>query len=111
MPRLGCTFVATIHLSRRPCKASPTTASPWPLPVEPCTQSAAHDELLVGLRQPLQLLREHRHALPPGARHARDVGAPEHALGAKGIIDLADVRVNIAIGIRLARVARRSGGL
>src|SRR5262249_36413592 len=43
------------------------------------------DEFLVALRQPGQLLGEHRDALPPGARHLRDVGSPEHARRSEGL--------------------------
>src|SRR2546428_336412 len=50
------------------------------LPVEPRAERATHDELLVLRGQPRQLFREHRHALLPRDRHARDVRAPEHAL-------------------------------
>src|SRR5262245_25263225 len=39
----------------------------------------------VALRQPGQLLGEHRDALPPGARHLRDVGSPEHARRSEGL--------------------------
>src|SRR5947199_199374 len=81
------------------------------LPAEPVADRAAHDQLLVAARQPRQLLREHRHALPPRARHARDVGAPEHPRGAEGVVDPPQVTVDVAIGIGLARVARRAGGL
>src|SRR5262245_11016627 len=59
----------------------PTAAmSVGQLPADPAAQGAAHDQLLVGGRQPGQLLGEHRHALAPCALQARDVGAPEHAL-------------------------------
>src|SRR5881296_2996155 len=81
------------------------------LPAEPVADRAAHDQLPVAARQPRQLLREHRHALPPRARHARDVGAPEHPRGAEGVVDPPQVTVDVAIGIGLARVARRAGGL
>ena len=58
-----------------------------------------------------QLLGEHRHALPPRARHARDVGAPEHPRGAERVEDPLQVVVDVAIRIGLAGVARRAGGL
>jgi hypothetical protein len=40
------------------------------------TNRVAYDELLIGFRDPINLL-EMRDALPPGAGHLRDVGAPE----------------------------------
>src|SRR6058998_1715019 len=79
------------------------------LPAEPVADRAAHDQLLVAARQPRQLLREHRHALPPRARHARDVGAPEHPRGAERLVEPADVRVDVPIRIWLGGVARRTG--
>src|SRR5207249_3360003 len=61
------------------------------LPVEPRAERATHDELLVFRGQPRQLFREHRHALLPRDRHARDVRAPEHALGPERVVELANV--------------------
>src|SRR5881396_4068036 len=89
----------------------PHPVSSGQLPVEPRAEGASHDQLVVLCRQPRELLREHRHALPPRARHARDVGAPEHPLGAEGVVDLAEVSVDVAIGIGRAGIARRAGGL
>src|SRR5580693_6941060 len=43
-------------------------------PADPVAQGFAHDQLEVAF------LGEHRHALPPGTRHPRDVGAPEHPI-------------------------------
>src|SRR5215469_14397486 len=80
-------------------------------PAEPVADRAAHHELAVLAGEPRQLLGEQGHALPPRARHARDVGAPEHAGGAEGVVDAPQVVVDVAIGIGLARVARRAGGL
>ena len=56
--------------------------------------------------EPRQFLGEHRHALPIRARHAGDVGAPEAALRAKRVDDLADVFVDVAIKVGFARIAR-----
>src|SRR5262245_47949026 len=81
------------------------------LPIDPRAHRAAHDELEVAPREPRQLLGEHRHALAPRARHAGDVGATEHALGAGGVIDAAERVVDVPVGIRRARVARRAGRL
>src|SRR5215467_8983312 len=57
------------------------------LPPQPLADGAAHDQLLVPGGQPGHLLREHGHALLPRARHARDVRAPEHPLGAEGVVE------------------------
>src|SRR4029434_3735040 len=51
----------------------------------PGAHGLAHDEFLVALRQPGQLLGEHRDALPPGARHCRGCGAPDHARRPEGL--------------------------
>src|SRR4029450_6176625 len=85
--------------------------SSWELPVEPVAEGAAHDQLLIMLRQPRQLLCEERHTLLPGARHARDVRPPEHALGAESVVDLAEIGLNVAKGIGFTGVARRPGSL
>src|SRR5688572_10071461 len=81
------------------------------LPPHEIAQRAAHHELEVLAFEPWQLFGEHRHALFPRARHARDVGAPEHALRPESVEDLLQVFVDVAVGVRLARVARRAGGL
>src|SRR5439155_25758964 len=60
-------------------------------PSEPVTDGPAHDQLEVAALQPGQLFREQRHALTPRARHARDVGAPEPARGAEGVVEPAQV--------------------
>src|SRR5262245_21839166 len=66
------------------------TASP--LPAEPVADGLAHDQLLVGLRNPVDLL-EMRDALPPGAWHLGDVGAPEQPARTEGLIHGAIVLV------------------
>src|SRR6516165_4270524 len=81
------------------------------LPAEPIADRLSHNELLVAALEPRQFLGEHRQALPIGARHAGDVGAPEAALGAERVKDLADVFVDVAIGVGLARVTRGAGEL
>src|SRR5262249_34120863 len=82
-----------------------------PLPAEPVGDGIPHDQLLVASLEPGQLFREHRHALPVRARHAGDIGAPEAALRAERVKDLPDILVNVAVGIGLARIARRTGEL
>src|SRR6266571_9230548 len=81
------------------------------LPVDPVAERAPHDQLFVLRRQPRYVVGEHRDTLPPRARHPRDVGPPEHSLGAEGVVELLDMPVDVAIRIRLARVARRPGRL
>ena len=49
--------------------------------------------------------------MPPRARHAGDVGAPEHPLRAECVVDLLDVFMDGAIGVGLARIAGRPGRL
>src|SRR2546430_4557378 len=56
-------------------------------PSQPVTDSPAHDQFEVAALQPGQLFGEQRHALTPRARHARDVGAPEPARGAEGVVE------------------------
>src|SRR5262249_51409288 len=82
-----------------------------PLPAEPVADGIPHDQLLVASLEPGQLFREHRHALPVRARHAGDIGAPEAALRAERVKDLPNILVNVAVGIGLARIARRTGEL
>src|SRR5262245_25261072 len=78
------------------------------LPAEPVHDGATHHPLEVAALQPRQFLGEHRHALAVRARHAGDVRAPERALGAERLEDLAQVAVYALVGIGLARVARRA---
>src|SRR5258706_2302625 len=56
-------------------------------PSQPVTDSPAHYQLEVAALHPGQLFREQRHALTPRARHAGDVGAPEPARGAEGLVE------------------------
>src|SRR5262245_3526540 len=86
-------------------------ASLLSFPSQPVTDSPAHDQLEVAALQPGQLLREQRDALTPRARHARDVGAPEPARGAKGVVEAVQVVVDVAKRVRLIGVARRAGRL
>src|SRR5262245_51400914 len=81
------------------------------LPAQPVAEGAAHDQLLVASAEPGQLLREHRHALPPRAGHTRDVSTPEHPIRSERLVELLDLVVDVAIRVGLARVARRAGGL
>src|SRR5215467_11934759 len=86
-------------------------ASALKLPAEPVAERASHDQLLVLGRQPGQLFGEHGDALLPRARHPRDVRPPEHPIRAERVVELADMAVDVAIGIWLGRIAWRSGGL
>src|SRR5256712_2471965 len=86
-------------------------ASLLSFPSQPVTDGPAHYQFEVAALQPGQLFREQRYALTPRARHARDVGAPEPARGAKGVVEPAQVVVDIAKRVRLIGVARRTGRL
>src|SRR5256886_17593223 len=86
-------------------------ASLLSFPSQPVTDGPAHYQFEVAALQPGQLFREQRHALAPRAGHARDVGAPEPARGAKGVIKLAQLVVDVAVRVRLVGVARRARGL
>src|SRR5262244_2699592 len=77
-------------------------------PSEPITDSAAHDQLEVAALQPGQLFREQRHARTPRAGHARDVGAPEPARGAEGVVEAVQIVVYVAKRVGLIGVARRA---
>src|SRR2546427_10654134 len=82
-------------------------------PSQPVTDSPAHYQVEVAALQPGQRFREQRHALTPRARHARDVGAPEPARGAEGVVEAAQIvadvagRVGVSGGARRARRVRR----
>src|SRR5512143_2827013 len=80
-------------------------------PAEPVTDGPAHDQLEVAALQPGQLFGEQRHALTPRAGHARDVGAPEPARGAEGVVEAVQVVVDVAKRVWLIGVARRAGCL
>src|SRR5262245_47571531 len=86
-------------------------ASLLSFPSQPVTDSPAHDLLEVAALQPGQLFGEQRHALTPRAGHARDVGAPEPARGAEGVVEPAQVVVDVAKRVGLIGVARRAGRL
>src|SRR3989441_1331854 len=78
-------------------------------PSQPVTDSPAHDQLEIAALQPGQLFREQRHALTPRAGHARDVGAPEPARGAEGVVEAGQ---NVVGGAKRGGViggARRAG--
>src|SRR5712692_474715 len=78
------------------------------LPADPLADRPPHDQFLVAALEPRQLVGEHRDALPVAARHPGDVGAPEAPRRAEGVENLADVLVDVAIRVRLARIARRA---
>src|SRR5206468_11852003 len=86
-------------------------ASLLSFPSQPVTDSSAHDQFEVAALQPGQLFREQRDALTPRAGHARDVGAPEPARGPEGVVEPAQVVVDVAKRVRLIGVARRAGRL
>src|SRR5499425_1598058 len=77
-------------------------------PAQPGTDRPAHDQLEVAALQPGQLFREQRDARTPRARHARDVGAPEPARGAEGVVEAMQIVVDVAKRVRLIGVARRA---
>src|SRR3712207_9259167 len=56
-------------------------------------------------REPGQLLGEHGHALPPRARHARDVRAPEHPLRAERVVDPAQDRKSTRLNSSHANIS------
>src|SRR6266545_900947 len=86
-------------------------ASLLSFPSQPVTYGPAHYQFEVAALQPGQLFREQRYALTPRAGHARDVGAPELARGAEGVVEPAQVVVDVAKRVRLIGVARRAGRL
>src|SRR5262245_59103609 len=83
-------------------------ASLLSFPLEPVTDRLAHDQLEVAALQPGQLFREQRDALTPRAGHARDVGAPEPARGAEGVVEAVQVVVDVAERVGLIGGARRA---
>src|SRR5215813_15184660 len=80
-------------------------------PSQPVTNGPAHDQLEVAALQPRELFSEQHHALTPRARHACDVGAPEPARGAEGVVEAVQIVVDVAKRVRLIGVARRAGRL
>src|SRR3989454_7354064 len=77
-------------------------------PSQPVTDRPAHCQFEVAALQPGQLFREQRHALTPRARHARDVGAPEPARGAEGVVEAVQIVVDVAERGGLIGGARRA---
>src|SRR5437588_10683349 len=80
-------------------------------PSQPVTDGPAHDQFEVAALQPGQLFREQRYALTPRAGHARDVGAPEPARGAEGVVEAVQIVVDVAKRVGLIGIARRAGRL
>src|SRR5437660_7475360 len=74
-------------------------------PSDPIAQRLAHYEIEIAPLQPRQFLGEQRHALPPGAVHAGDVGAPEHPLGAERVKTAVQMRVQAAERVVVLGVA------
>src|SRR6266496_833346 len=89
----------------------PLDASRRQLPADPVADRAAHHQFEVAAFEKRHLVFEHRDALPPRAWHAGDVGGPEGALWTERIEDLLGVFVDVAVGVGLARIARRAGRL
>src|SRR5205807_8926470 len=83
-------------------------ASLLSFPSQPVTDSPAHDQFEVAALQPGRLFGEQRYALTPRVRHARDVGAPEPASWAAGVVEPAQVLVDVAKRVRRIGVARRA---
>src|SRR4029450_13538171 len=83
-------------------------ASLLSFPSQPVADGPTHDQFQVAALQPGQLFSEQRHALTPRAGHARDVGAPEPARGAEGIVQPAQVVVDVAERVGLIGVAWRT---
>src|SRR5713101_7738657 len=75
-------------------------------PADPVAQGLPHDEVEVAALQPRQFLGEQGHALPPGARHAGDVRAPEHPLGTERVETAVQMRMQTAERIFVLGVAR-----
>src|SRR5437870_13419056 len=80
-------------------------------PSQPVTDGPAHYQFEVAVLQPGQLFREQRYARTPRAWHARDGGAPEPASGTEGVVEPAQVVVDVAKRVGLIGVARRAGRL
>src|SRR5438128_10086359 len=87
------------------------TTSLRSLPSDLVTVGPAHYQFEVAALQPGQLFREQRYALTPRAGHTRDVRAPEPARGAEGVVEPAQVVVDVAKRVGLIGVARRAGRL
>src|SRR5260370_12557505 len=86
-------------------------ASLLSFPSQPVTDGPAHYQFEVAALQPGKLFREQRYALTPRAGHARDVGAPEPARGAEGLVQPAQIIMDLAKRVRLIRVPRPAGPL
>src|SRR5256885_13485728 len=78
-------------------------------PSQAVTDSPAHYQFEVAALQPGQLFREQRHALTPRARHARDVGAPEPARGAEGVVEAVQISGDGGKQVWRNGVARAAG--
>src|SRR5438093_9204110 len=77
-------------------------------PSQPVTDGLAHYQFEVAALQPGQLFREQRYALTPRAGHARDVGAPEPARGAEGVVETGQVVVDVWKRVLLCGCVRRA---
>src|SRR5688572_23488852 len=81
------------------------------LPAYPFAQPAPQDPLLVGRREPGDLLGQIGQALPVAAREAREVGAPEHPLGAERVVNAADIGLELPERVLVRRVVRQAAHL
>src|SRR2546427_10161794 len=86
-------------------------ASLLSFPSQPVTDGPAHYQFEVAALQLGQLFREQRYALTPRAGHARDVGAPEPARGAEGVVEAVQIVVDVAKRGGVIGIARRAGRL
>src|SRR3990170_8800562 len=70
-------------------------------PAQPLADGAPHDPVLVGGREPRELLGEQRDGLPPRAGQPRPVRPPEDAPRPERVDDLAKMLVQPAVRVRL----------
>src|SRR6266851_7739307 len=93
------------------CRPSIASAFGGERPADPVAQRLAHHEVEIAALQPRQFLGKQGHALPPGAEHAGDVGAPEHPLGTEGVEAAVQMRMQASEWIVVLGVARLAGRL
>src|SRR4029077_18516606 len=98
-----CRFSVSLHVSQAVLK--------FVVPADPFADAPTHHVLEVLALQPRQFLGEEGDALPPGARHAGDIGAPEEALRPERVENSMQAVLDVAEGIALRRIMRRAGRL
>src|SRR6267378_86892 len=102
--RYGASAALHNHSALVASIASPlAVGGKWP--ADPVAQGLPHDEVEVAAFEPRQLFGEQGHALPPRARHAGDVRAPEHPLGAERVETAVQVRMQTAERVFVLGVA------